>query len=327
MSPRWGMLGASLRALGVLGPDPVLVRLAELADKLKLAGVRPRDIGAVGGESLDSATKVCERVLDAHRRRCAAHPGYEAEARTRLRRHKMARRAWHVMAGARAIKPRPRPIEADEWPIEAARMCMRAQLQGQYRFMRQVASDLDPRAQLRQLLAEGDAERHHFSWAPVPDADGNITLAEFERQYAEHLAQQRKASASIEVVGGDPRVLDRLGLAPAQPAVRLQWDSPDTFEVAPPKRITINLRQPATPPTPEEEAENAAWARQALKDKADHERYRREEIKERRRERRAGVVDLGPDEDGLRMFEPAEPAAKARQREHRAGAKRRRGWA
>jgi len=356
------MLGASLMALGVLGPDPKLVRLAKLAEKLKLAGVRPRDLGAVAGESLDSATKVCERVLNAHRRRCAAHPGYEAEARTRLPRHKMARRAWHVMAGARAIKPRHRPIEAYEWPIEAARMCLRAQLQDQYRFMRRVATGLDPRAQLRQLLAEGDAERHRFSWA-----DDAVFVDQTEKARARRAAwRQPRASVYDPPAGVDG-------------------------SQAPPKRITINLRQPATPPTPEEEArmmegvealqrakaaelaressltqseaeallkrcggdiarargcpaarwsastwqaeraqheaETAAWAKQALKDKADHERHRREEVKERRRERRAGVVDLGPDEDGLRMFEPAEPAAKARQRERRAGAKRRRGWA
>lgn len=48
-------------------------------------------------------------------------------------------------------------------------------------------------------------------------------------------------------------------------AVKLQWDSTDTFEVAPPKRITINLRQPATPPTPEEEADNAAYMARMMK--------------------------------------------------------------
>ena len=66
---------------------------------------------------------------------------------------------------------------------------------------------------------------------------------------------QKSRVRSIKVVGGD-RVAD-LGLAP--PAVKLQWDSPDTFEVAPPKRITIDLRRPATPPTPAEEVENAVY--------------------------------------------------------------------
>jgi hypothetical protein len=66
---------------------------------------------------------------------------------------------------------------------------------------------------------------------------------------------QKGVASTIEVVGGD-RIAE-LGLAP--PAVKLQWDSPDTFELEPPKRITIDLRQPATPPTPEEEAENAAY--------------------------------------------------------------------
>lgn len=48
---------------------------------------------------------------------------------------------------------------------------------------------------------------------------------------------QKSRVRSIEVVGGD-RVAE-LGLA--TPAVKLQWDSPDTFEVAPPKRITSTM--------------------------------------------------------------------------------------
>jgi len=52
----------------------------------------------------------------------------------------------------------------------------------------------------------------------------------------------------------------------------------------------------------------------------------RTSLKMRRRQRRAGVIDHGPDEDGRHYFEPAEPAAKHRQRERRAGQRARRGW-
>lgn len=74
------------------------------------------------------------------------------------------------------------------------------------------------------------------------------------------------------------------------------------------------------------EAETKAWAATALREKQARRREAREDIKMRRRERRAGVVDHGPDEDGHHIFEPAEPAAKVRARERRAGRKARRGF-
>lgn len=55
-------------------------------------------------------------------------------------------------------------------------------------------------------------------------------------------------------------------------------------------------------------------------------RQARDEVLARRRQRKSGVIDHGPDEDGDHVTEPAQPAAKARQSERRAGQKARRGW-
>jgi hypothetical protein len=80
-------------------------------------------------------------------------------------------------------------------------------------------------------------------------------------------------------------------------------------------------------------AEHAA-TKQVLEAKAEQDRHEaaarhrevREQIKARRQQRRTGLIDHGLDEDGSPVVEPAEPAAKIRQRERRAGRRARRGW-
>lgn len=137
-----------------------------------------------------------------------------------------------------------------------------------------LASDMRERYQLRGPVAVDNGQRdavaeHIRAAGGNPEAATVAQIADALNATSEGVkftvnaagdgvnfeVDQKSRVRSIKVVGGD-RVAD-LGLAP--PAVKLQWDSPDTFEVAPPKRITIDLRRPATPPTPAEEVENAVY--------------------------------------------------------------------
>jgi hypothetical protein len=105
-------------------------------------------------------------------------------------------------------------------------------------------------ATLGDLNAERNAVAEHIR-AAGGDPE-NATVAQIAD--AMNATSEGVTFTPNEAGDGLEHAPDQRGLA-----VKLQWDSPDTFEVAPPKRITIDLRRPAAPPTPEEEAENADY--------------------------------------------------------------------
>ena len=93
-------------------------------------------------------------------------------------------------------------------------------------------------------------------------------------------------------------------IVPGSAARRAAWrqprpsvyDAPAGVDdnLAPPKRITINLRQPATPPTREEEAENAAYMARMMEGVEALRRAKAAELKEALGERAEVVILVMP---------------------------------